>query len=526
MSCCLPEGQPSVRKEVVDLRSFGRRKSGKNILEIFERVDTEALAGLNETQESRCRFASFFRVRKHPVATRYHERFYISLACIVADFYKGKIEVDLKSVPVVESVRNCFSQFALWEHDRLLFVEPLLQEFEFGLCKPLSNILALRFWQVFCHTLDVEKTFDYAHREFGCLRIVLPGVFKITVYVCPAVGSCGTVLNDVVVFVCSIGLQNSSESAEDSIGVKRMLGVGVVEEDVWVSVISAVNPDETQVRFSESFFDDRKFGGIRLNNTTFQDELAHALYDWRNEFGNFSQPATHGRATNWDAQGSENLFLAVEGQVLPEFIRCDFCKQARTSFRLIDRLVWFLSRYNLPAAFLARVFEHDVLDVLEQHFYKLDLAGNIKANNFATLSAARTRELTFSEAMLFLAGVQLVGFCGTSSTKIFFVWYRIQAVLLFVQLVHGLVMDGFAGACQQRRIDFGRLAAEGSAIASAELFFEFGNASKQFSDYVVAVIHVVGCCAPRDIAESATNKFAEQKGAGFPAPFCPSSSFF
>ena len=145
-----------------------------------------------------------------------------------------------------------------------------------------------------------------------------------------------------------------------------MLGIGIIVEDVGLVSIATVDPDVSSVRFSQSFFNNRKSGGIRLNNSTFQDELIHSFDNGSKNVSYFFQPSAHGGATDWDTKGGKYLFLPVKRLVQPEFIGGNFGKQSWTGQTFINWLVGLLSGDDLPGTVLAGVFKHDVLDIFEE----------------------------------------------------------------------------------------------------------------------------------------------------------------
>ena len=82
--------QPTIGKEVVDLRSLGGWKSGQNIFEIFAGIDVEALASLNQAHDCGSGLAAFFRAGEQPVFSTEHHRLDAAFAAVVADFDERK----------------------------------------------------------------------------------------------------------------------------------------------------------------------------------------------------------------------------------------------------------------------------------------------------------------------------------------------------------------------------------------------------------------------------------------------------
>src|SRR5271154_6099862 len=106
-----------------------------------------------------------------------------------------------------------------------------------------------------------------------------------------------------------------------------MFSIGIIVENIWIISIATVDPYVSSVCFTKSLFNNRKGGGIRLNNPTFQDVPVHSFNNWSQKVSDFFQPSAHGGATYWNTKSSKNLFLAVKRQVQPEFISCNFGKQ-------------------------------------------------------------------------------------------------------------------------------------------------------------------------------------------------------
>jgi hypothetical protein len=483
--------QPTIGKEVVDLRSLGGWKSGQNIFEIFAGIDVEALASLNQAHDCGSGLASFFGTGEQPVFSTDDHRFDVAFATVVADFDEGMIEVNEQSRPAIEGVRNGFTELCLGWLEKSCFVKPFFQHCDLGLGQPLAQIHTFRRWQGFCKSFDVKETLDEAHGKFCRLRVSFPGIFEVTVHVRPAVGSSGPIGNDLVELVGTVCLKNASKAFENSFWIERVLRIRVVVKNVGIVSVSAVDPYISFMSFAESFLDDRKGGGIRLNDPGVQNELSHSSNNRTDKCSNFLQPPAHGRAINRDAQRLEHLFLAVKGQVKPEFIGCDFGEESRTGQPLIDRLVGLWGSNDLSIAFLASVLKCDVLDCFEESLDELDLVGDIKTDDFAHLPAARTRELAFTDAVFFFASTQVRRRCG-ASTALIALRQDVQSLLFGIELVGGLAVNDQACAGQKGGVDFGRLLTEGLAVTATELFFEFGDAGKEFFDEFVTIFEIVG----------------------------------
>jgi hypothetical protein len=377
------KSQPAVGQEVVNLGSFGGRKSGENVLHIFKGIDGEALASFDDAHDSSGGATAFFRAGKEPVASTDDQGFDTAFAGVVADFYEGMVEVNQKSRPAIERVGDCLPKFCFGRFDEFALIEPSFQQRDLGLCQPLTQILSFRRWQRCGESFNIEEALDDTHGEVSRCAVGFPGIFEVAVHMRPAVCCGSTVFNDLVVLIGAVGLENSGEASEDLFRVKGMLGVGIIVEDVGVVSIATVDPDISPMCFSKSLFDDGKGSGIRLENAAVQDQLAHSFNDGSKYVSDFFEPPAHRGAIDWDAERVQDLFLPIEGQMQPEFIGCYFGNQPRTRQTFINRLVGLLGRDHLSSTFLASVLKDNVLDCLEKSLDKLDLMRDIKANDLA-----------------------------------------------------------------------------------------------------------------------------------------------
>ena len=482
----MTKSQPAVGQEVVNLGSFGGRKSGENVLHIFKGIDGEALASFDDAHDSSGGATAFFRAGKEPVASTDDQGFDTAFAGVVADFYEGMVEVNQKSRPAIERVGDCLPKFCFGRFDEFALIEPSFQQRDLGLCQPLTQILSFRRWQRCGESFNIEEALDDTHGEVSRCAVGFPGIFEVAVHMRPAVCCGSTVFNDLVVLIGAVGLENSGEASEDLFRVKGMLGVGIIVEDVGVVSIATVDPDISPMCFSKSLFDDGEGSGIRLENAAVQDQLAHSFNDGSKYVSDFFEPPAHRGATNGNAQGFKDLLLAVKRQVQPELIGCNFSQQSRTRQPFINRLVGFLSSDNLTLAVFAGVLEHDVLNSFEKSADVINLVRDIEANYFSRLRTVRAGELVRVDAMLYLASLDSRRRRQTSAALIF-ICDDIQSIFFNIKLTSVLSMDSFSGASQKSRVDFGGLLTEGGTVAATELLFQFGNASEQFSNELVAV---------------------------------------
>ena len=310
-------------------------------------------------------------------------------------------------------------------------------------------------------------------------------------YMRPTVGGSSTVFDDLVELVGAISLKYASEAVENPLRIDRVFGVGIIVEDVGITSVSAVNPDVSFVCFAETFFDNRKSGGIRLQSAALQNELAHSFDNRTQDISNFFQPSTHGRAVDGNAQGFEHLFLAVKRQVQPEFVSCDFGKETRTRHSFINRLVRFLSSDDLSFAVVTGILEHDVLDAFEESADELDLVRDIEADHLSRLSAARAGNLAGVNAMFNLACCKTRRWSRATAAMLL-VGHDVQSFFFSIELVGCLAMNCCSCAGQQGGIDFCGLLAKGCTVSSTELFFQFSDTfferfelASEFSDHFV-----------------------------------------
>ena len=396
------------------------------------------------------------------------------------------LEVNQKCRPAIECVGDCFSKLSFWRLDQFSFIEPVLQQLNFRFCETLPQIGTFGGRKLSGNSFNVKQTFDYAHGKFCRLRISLPGILEIAVDMRPAVGSGRSIGNDLVELVGTICLKNPSKTLENSFWIYRVLCSRVVVENVGIVSISAVDPYISFVGLAEPLFDDGKSGGVGLNDAAVQNKLSHSSNNRSEELSNLLQPPAHGRAIDRDTERFEHLFLPIKWQVKPEFIGCDLGEKTRTRQTFIDRLIGLLSSNDLSIAFLASVLKDDVLDRLEESLDKLDLVGDIETDDFARLPATWARDVASSDAMLFFPGAQAGRWCRASTTLLA-LGHDIQSLLFGIEFAGSLSVNNLARAGQKRGVDFRRFLAECLAIAPTQLFFQLGNASKEFSDEFVAV---------------------------------------
>lgn len=485
------QSEPPVGQKIINLGSLCRRKSCQNIFHVFEGIDIETLAGFDYAHDGGSRFTAVLGTSEEPVPPTQNQWFNAPLAGIVADFNEGEVEVCQKSLPAVERVCDCFSEFCLRRLKRSSFIEPDLKLIDFWFCNLLAHPMSLASGNFRCRSLDIKEAFDHSHWELSCYRIYFPCIFEVAVDMGPAICGCRAILDDVVIFICSVCLQDSCETFEDLLGIDRVLCVRIVVEDVAVFSISAIHPDNSFVRFTESAFNDRKSGGIRLNYFAFENERFHALHDRRKEFGYAFSPAAHGGSIDRDTKRFENLLLSVERKVQPELVCCYFCEQSWSSGSLIDWLVGLLCSEDRSVAAFALVLEQDVVDVFEERLVKLDLTRSVKAYDFTGFSATRAWYCGLIDTMFIVSRRDRRSWCGASTAGLRLLDY-VESVFLGVEFRSSLFVNSFTGSGEEGGIYFGRFSAESVSISATELLFEVRYASKQFTDECVASAEVVG----------------------------------
>jgi len=365
------------------LGSLSRREPGQHVFHIFKGIDTEAFTSFNDTHDGGSRLTTFFRAGKEPISPTEHHRLNAAFACIVADFDEGLVKVNAKSCPAIECVGDGICQFCFRWLDELCFIEPGFEQGEFWFRQSLAEVCTLSFGERCCDALNVKEALDDAHGKFCSNGIVFPGVFKVAMYMSPAVGSSGTIGNYLVELVGSVGLKDSGESFQNLFWVNRMLSVRVIVKDVRIVSVATIDPDVSPVCFSQSLFYDWQSGGVRLKDATLQEESVHSFDNRRKKVGNFFQPATHGGPIYGNTQGCEYLLLPVQWQMQPKFVGGDFGKQTGTRHAFINRLVGLLSSDDLSVAVFAGVLEHDVLDGFIDGLNELNLVRDIEAENFS-----------------------------------------------------------------------------------------------------------------------------------------------
>lgn len=484
------EAEPPVGKEVIDLRSRCGRKSGQHIFDVLKRIYSKSFACFDETHDDCCRLSSCFGTSEQPVTPANDHWFDTAFAGVVTDFDERIVEVNQKSRPTIERVRDCFSELRLRQNQRLHFVKPGFEKFDFGSSKSISKVIPFFVRESCCFALNVEQTFEHAHWEFCSDRIISPGIFKITMDMSPAVSRSSTIFDYLVVFVCPVGLQYSQEAIQHFFRIDRVLRARVLENHVREKSITPVHPDEALVGLTSTALDDRKSGRIRLNNTAPQDVFLHSIDNRFKKIGNPLHPSAHGGAVDRYTQRFKDLFLAVEWKVQEEFVGSDLRKKTRTNRTFVDWLIRLLCGDDLSVAFFASIFVHDVANIFKNGLDELGLPRNLKTNDFTRFSATRAKHLGDRKMMLFIARWN-IGRRFRATAAFFLFGNDVQFVRFAIKFRCSLIVNSLAGSSEEGSIDFRRLSSERSAFLSTELLFELSDAGEELSYQIMASTELI-----------------------------------
>ena len=95
--------QPTIGKEVIYLRGLGGREPGQHIFHVFERIDAQALATLDQAHYRSGSLSTFLRAGEEPVASRNDHRLDAPFASVIANFDEQVFEVDQECRPTIKS---------------------------------------------------------------------------------------------------------------------------------------------------------------------------------------------------------------------------------------------------------------------------------------------------------------------------------------------------------------------------------------------------------------------------------------
>lgn len=177
----MSESEPSVSKEVVEVSHIGIWETSKNIFQIFEGVNSQPFASLNEGHEDCRSMPSVDGASKEPVGAAETNGLDGEFASIVSDVDVARICIETKCVPAIESVGDCIGELGFRRLFESILVEPAFEKSKFWLCQPESHAFALFFSEDFRHTLDINETFNDTHGKFDSYLVVEPGFFKAAV---------------------------------------------------------------------------------------------------------------------------------------------------------------------------------------------------------------------------------------------------------------------------------------------------------------------------------------------------------
>ena len=452
-----------------------------------------ALACLNDAHDDCCRLSTFFGACKQPVLFTEDEGLDAPFATIIADLDKWMVQVNEQGRPAIKGVCNSFAEFCFWRLNCFSLVKPFFQLQELRLSDSLTKILPLIFSHAGSNPLNVEEAFDYAHRVLYSFFVRLPSIFKVAMNMRPAVCSSSTFFDYRIVFVGSISLEDSLKSPENLLWIHGMLGVGVIVEDVSMLRVAAVSPDEASVRFAESLFQNGESGGIGLQNSTFEAKFVHSANNRKENVCDSLEPTAHGSAIEGNALGLEDLLLAVQRQMEPEFVGCYFSEEPRTGNSFVNWLIGFLSCNQLTMAFVTRILEHDVPNIFKYCFDKFKLVGNLKADNFSGCATAWTRKFFWFDSVFFGASCDGFGRSGAATTMLT-LWNNIQPAHFTGELCLGLQMDSLSSAGEKRGVDLCRLLTKCHSVSPRQLFFQFFNTLKELLNEGMAIRKIVRSC--------------------------------
>lgn len=139
---------PAVREELIDLRYRRSRQPGENILEVFEGIDVQSVASLNESHVSRCGLPAFDGGGKQPVAASDSYRLHAGLHYVVVDLQVAVLNEQTERIPSVETVFNRFAECRLGKRQRSLLIEPVFECHQLWLGEALPERFSLFLWNI------------------------------------------------------------------------------------------------------------------------------------------------------------------------------------------------------------------------------------------------------------------------------------------------------------------------------------------------------------------------------------------
>lgn len=472
---------PPVREELIDFRDWCGRQPGQSIFEIFEWIDLESPASLNERHPNGCGMAAADRACKEKVLSpedRWPQAIFRS---IVMRGDEACFSVATKRLPLIDCICEGFAESRLRQDARRVLVDPGSELSEHRLRLSMPERFALLLGKAGGNLLDFKYTLEDCQSEVGEFRVLLLRIFEVAKEMGEATGSGGTRVNDTIVDGSTVGLENTGESFEHSFRMLAGTTFSKVVDVIRSTFVSAIEPFISLMRFTKPFFDDRHCRVVRLNDAGFQHELMHPFHDNLKQIACLFEPAAHGRARDGKGLSAKDTLLPIERKMPVELGDGDVSNQAGRGVAFVDGLIRLGGGDNFSLTARARVSVFDVLDQFECSFDDVELLGCSETDDLARLPATWAGKLFgLRDFMLIPSTIGCVIWnVSAAPTVLFLFWNDSEVGTLGVEIALVVVVYGLAGACERGSGDFGRAFAEDLAIAPANLFFEFGNALRE-----------------------------------------------
>lgn len=487
-SCCFP----AVWEELIDLGNWGGRQSCKHICEIFERIDFQSTAGLDDTHQDCGSLSAIGRAHEQPVCSSKDDRSEGIFAVIVMHFQETVIEELAQRCPAVQRVID-----GIFECSRsgaeLLFIEPTFEVVHERLCHSLPDGDALIFWKSHSQILNFEDAFDDADRVVGEVFFCFFGIFKVSVDVSQAIGRGSTIT--LFVRICENAIvDEGAVTKEEAFVVRQETGMvltlavfGEIVEIVRGEFVAAIERDFALDCFAGASADERHSCFVGLNHLALKDESLHAFVQDSQQIGFGLEPAAHGGARDWNTMAQENLLLAIQWQVVFEFGLCDINDEFGGRVASIDGLNRFIRRYDILLAGRAGVGVLHVSDAWVAGGNVAELVRDFSTDLSATDQAVRTEEVggigyfVFLDNLVFSASGSISPAAGVSRRR------RLSQVFSFgCNSAAGLFVHFFSFALNVIDVYARRGRSVDVAIASAHLFFKFEDAVPKYGKQFVA----------------------------------------
>jgi hypothetical protein len=234
----------------------------------------------------------------------------------------------------------------------------------------------------------------------------------------------------------------------------------------------------------------------------------HTVNNNQKKVSSFLKPPAHGRPGYGNRLSTIDTLLAVKRQMAVKFRDSYVGNQAWRRVAFINRLVWFRDGNNLTLTTRTSIGIFHMLKQLKDRLEYIELLRASKANDFARLTATGTGKI--SKFMLnFQTFRGILMYVPAAATVLFFFRNNAEIGAFRIKLRLVAVVDSLAGASKGGCRNLGGAFAKDSAVAAADLLFEFsdtllqevnsfGNFGQtlQFStevfDEVVAIGDIVG----------------------------------